>query len=173
MEKNSDQSAKKELPFTTKVWQTTANICLGISIVLILHLAFNILLMVLGGILIAVYFHGLANLIHWKTKLNNRLAAICSVAITLLFLVLLVWFIGAKIQQQVSELSNVLPQTINTTREKLSHTTKGQKILTLTSGDNSQKLLDTATLFFSTSFGVLGNLYIILFFGIFFTADPS
>jgi predicted PurR-regulated permease PerM len=32
--------------------------------------------------------------------------------------------------------------------------------------------LDTATTFFSTSFGIIGDLYIILFLGIFFTADP-
>ena len=49
----------------------------------------------------------------------------------------------------------------------------GAKVIEYTSGNNSQKLVDTATTFFSTSFGIIGDLYIILFLGIFFTADPS
>jgi predicted PurR-regulated permease PerM len=41
------------------------------------------------------------------------------------------------------------------------------------SGNNSQKLMTTVQGFFSTTFGVLGDIYIILFLGIFFTANPS
>ncbi|HMH32968.1 MAG TPA: AI-2E family transporter [Puia sp.] len=169
----SDNSAKKDLSYPAKVWQTTAVICLFISIILILRVAFNILLMALAGVLIAVYFHGLADLIEMRFKLRRKFAVLISIFATLIFLFLLMWFIGAKIQSQISELSDTLPKTIISVKEKLSKTLVGQKMLKYSSGDNSQKILDTATAFFSTSFGVAGDLYIIIFFGIFFTIDPS
>jgi predicted PurR-regulated permease PerM len=169
----SDNSVKKELPSAAKVWQTTAIICLFIIILLILRIAFNIILMAFAGVLIAVYFQGLADFLEKKLKLNRKLAFITSITGSLLLFVLLIWFIGATIQRQAIELSDVLPNTVNTAREKLSHSIMGQKILKYSSGDNSQKLLDTVSTLFSTSFGVVGELYIILFFGIFFTADPS
>jgi predicted PurR-regulated permease PerM len=173
MENQKDHSVKKEPTYTAKVWQTTAIICLFITILLVLRIAFNILLMAFAGVLIAVYFQGLAGFLEKKLKLNRKLASISSITGTLLILVLLTWFIGATIQRQAAELSNALPNTVNTAREKLSHSTIGQRILKYSSGDNSQKLLDTASTLFSTSFGVVGELYIILFFGIFFTADPT
>jgi predicted PurR-regulated permease PerM len=173
MESRSENPIKKEPSYTLKVWQTTAIVCLTLTIILILRVAFNVLLMALAGILIAVYFHGLAGLIGRKTKLNRKISLFISIAGTIILLSLFMWFIGAKIQRQVAELSNTLPQTIRTARTKMSQTPIGQKILEYSSGNNSQKLMDTATGFFSTSFGVLGDLYIIVFLGIFFTSDPS
>jgi predicted PurR-regulated permease PerM len=156
-----------------KVWQTTAIVCLAITAILILRVAFNILLMALAGVLIAIYFHGVADLFIMKTKMSRRLALFISITGTIVLLSCVTWFIGSKIQRQVAELSNTLPQTINLARAKISKTPVGEKIIEYTSGNNAQKLTDTVTTFFSTSFGALGDLYIILFLGIFFTADPS
>jgi len=173
MENQPDQSAKKELTYTAKVWQTIAIISLFITMLWILRMTFNIILMAFAGVLIAVYFQGLAEFLEKKLKLNRKLASFTSIAGTLLLLVLLTGFIGATIQRQAAELSNALPNTVHTAREKLSHSIIGQKIVKYSSGDNSQKLLDTASTLFNTSFGIVGELYVILFFGIFFTADPS
>jgi predicted PurR-regulated permease PerM len=41
------------------------------------------------------------------------------------------------------------------------------------SGNDSKKVLTTVQSFFSTSFGVIGDIYIIIFLGIFFTISPS
>jgi predicted PurR-regulated permease PerM len=171
--KESDNSIKKEQSYSVKVWQTTAIVCLTLTIILILRVAFNILLMALAGVLIAVYFHGLADMIIRKTKMRRKFALFISIAGTIVLLSFITWFVGSKIQRQVAELSNTLPQTIKLARAKISKTPVGEKVIEYTSGNNSQKLLDTATTFFSTSFGVLGDLYIILFLGIFFTADTS
>ncbi len=164
---------KKELSYSAKVWQTVAIVALLVVGILIVRVAFNVLLMALAGSLIAVYFHGLGDLIQKKTKLSRRFAMIISVAGTFVIIGLLLWFIGAKIQSQVTQLNNNLPHNISTAKAKLSQSALGQKLLDFTSGDNSQKLAATAQTFFSTSFGVLGDLYITLFLGIFFTASPS
>ena len=173
MEKESDISNKKEPSFAAKVWQTTGIVCLAIIAILILRVAFNILLMALAGVLIAVYFHGLADLITTKIKIRRKPALFISIIGSIILLAVISWFVGSKVQRQVAELSNTLPQTIKVARDKISNTPVGAKIIEFTSGNNSQKLVDTATTFFSTSFGIIGDLYIILFLGIFFTADPS
>ncbi len=173
MNSTPGNSTKKELSYTSKVWQTTAIVCLSLIIILIIRVAFNVLLLGLAGILIAIYFHGLADLIQKKTKLSRTLALLISTVGTLIILLVGMWFIGAKIQTQIAELSNTLPQTIHTAKAKMSESPIGSKILEYSSGNNSQKLMDTATSFFNTSFGVLGDLYIIIFLGIFFTSDPA
>lgn len=173
MDKEPENSTKKEVSYTVKVWQTTAIVCLTLVIILIVRVAFNVLLMALAGVLMAVYFHGLADLISQKAKIGRKISLIISIGGTTILFAVMIWFIGARIQNQVKELNNTLPETISTVKAKMSKTPVGEKILEYTSGNNSQKLLDTATSFFSTSFGMLGDLYIILFLGVFFTADPS
>jgi len=166
-------TTKKELSYIEKVWQTVAIVALLVVFILIARVAFNVLLMALAGSLMAVYFHGLGDMIQRHTKLSRRFAMTLSIAGTIIILGLLFWFIGAKIQAQVTQLSNTLPHTISTAKGKLNESLAGQKVLESFSGGNSNKLYDTVQTFFNTSFGVLGDLYIIMFLGIFFTASPS
>jgi predicted PurR-regulated permease PerM len=164
---------KAELTYIQKVWSTVAIVALLVVVILIARVAFNVLLMVLCGTLISVYFHGLGDMIERHTSLSRRWSMVISVAGSFAILGVLLWFMGTKIQNQVSQLSNTLPYTVNTFQAKLAETPIGQKILTYFSGDNSQKVFATAQSFFSTSFGVLANIYIIFLLGIFFTASPS
>src|SRR5580692_10737326 len=106
MDKDPDNSTKKELSYTVKVWQTTAIVCLTLVIILIVRVAFNVLLMALAGVLIAVYFHGLADLISQKTKLSRKISLIISIGGTTILFAVMTWFIGARIQNQVTELNN-------------------------------------------------------------------
>lgn len=173
MDKESTKTIKRELSYSLKVWQTTAIVCLSLIIILFVRVAFNILLMTFMGVLIAVYFHGLADFIAQKTKINRKFSLFISIAGTIIVLSAMVWIIGSTVQQQAAQLSHTLPQIISTAKIKLAGSSVGQQLLGYTSGDNSKKLLDTAGTFFSSSFGVVGDMYIILFLGIFFTADPS
>ena len=169
----ASQHSKKELTYIEKVWQTVAIVALLVVVILIARVAFNVVLMVLAGALIATYFHGLGDLVERKTKWKRRYAMLVAVIGTIAVIGLLLWFMGTKIQHQVAELSNTLPHTINNVKAKMATSPIGQKLLESVSDGNSQKLMTTAQSFFSTSFGVLGNIYIIMFLGIFFTANPS
>ena len=172
MDKQSTKTIERELSYTLKVWQTTAIVCLSLIVILFVRVAFNILLMTFMGVLIAVYFHGLADFIAQKTKINRKFSLFISIIGTIILLSAMIWIIGSTVQQQAAQLSHTLPQIISIAKTKLAGSATGQQLLGYTSGDNSKKLLDAAGTFFSSSFGVLGDLYIILFLGIFFTADP-
>ncbi|WP_428329834.1 AI-2E family transporter [Mucilaginibacter sp.] len=166
-------TTKKELTYIEKVWQTVAIVALLVVTILIARVAFNVVLMVLAGTLISTYFHGLGDIIQRKTKLNRKLAMTISVAGSFVLLGTLLWFMGNEIQHQVKALSNSLPHTISNAKAKLSETSIGQAILDSVSSDNSDQMMTTAKSFFSTGFGVLGDMYIILFLGIFLTASPN
>jgi predicted PurR-regulated permease PerM len=96
-----------------------------------------------------------------------------SVLGTFILIGFIFWFMGTKIQQQVNQLSDSLPGTIHNLKAKLSQSDIGRKILQNADQGGSTKMMATAQSLFSTSFGVLGDLYIILFLGIFFTTNPS
>ncbi|MDB4921404.1 AI-2E family transporter [Mucilaginibacter sp.] len=163
----------KELTYTEKVWHTVGIVAIVAILILIARVAFGILLMALAGCLISVYFHGLGDVIQRKTKWSHRISMVVSITGSFIILGFLLWFMGSKIQNQISDLSDTLPRTISNAKLKLAETPLGRKVLEAISGGGSDKLFTTASQFFSTSFGVLGNMYIILFLGIFFTANPS
>jgi predicted PurR-regulated permease PerM len=172
-DKKTTEIIKKELTYVQKVWHTVAIIALLVGVILIARVAFNVLLMALAGSLIAVYFHGLGDIIQRRTRLQRKWAMLISVVASFVILGVLLWFMGTKIQVQIAELSNTLPHTVNTAKAKIAENPIGQKVLDYFSSTNSDKTMATVQSFFSTGFGVLGDMYIILLLGVFFTASPS
>ncbi|MHB8207668.1 AI-2E family transporter [Mucilaginibacter sp.] len=172
-DKKTTEIIKKELSYVQKVWHAVAIIALLVGVILIARVAFNVLLMALAGSLIAVYFHGLGDIIQRRTRLQRKWAMLISIVASFIILGVMLWFMGTKIQVQIAELSNTLPHTISTAKAKMAESPIGQKVLDNFSGTNSDKTMNTVQSFFSTSFGVLGDVYVILLLGIFFTASPS
>ncbi|RYZ92242.1 MAG: AI-2E family transporter, partial [Sphingobacteriaceae bacterium] len=162
-----------ELSFSHKVWIVVGILALSVCVILILRVAFSVLLMVLAGSLIAVFFHGLGDAIQRRTKLRRSICMAISVLGTFLIVVLMFWFMGNKIQAQIAALSDDFPRMISEAQANLKKTAIGEKILKNVATYDTSKLMTTVQSFFTTSFGVLGDLYIILFLGIFFTVSPS
>jgi predicted PurR-regulated permease PerM len=168
------KQAHERSTYIQKVWQTVGVVTLLVSVILIARVAFNVLLMILAGSLIATFFHGLADLIQRKTKWKRAMAMLTGVLLTFIIVTVLIWFMGTRIQEQIKQLSTTLPKTVQHLKASLAKSDLGQKILDATGGDkNTDNMLDTARSFFTTTFGVLGDVYIILFLGIFFTTNPD
>ncbi len=159
--------------YVKRVFIAAGIVALLAIVILIVKVAFNVLLMVLAGTLIAVYFNGLADLIERHTPLQRRASMLISVIGSFIIIGLLFWFMGTKIQQQVSALSEDFPAMVTKLENQIKQYPLGAKVLENISGNDSQKLVTTAQNFFRTSFGVLGDIYIIIFLGIFFTISPS
>lgn len=165
---------QKEHSFVQKVWIAAAVVALTVVVLWLAKATFNVWLLVLAGVLIAVYFRGLSDLIQRKTKWNGALCLALSILGSLLLLALLFWLMGAKIQAQVTELSNQFPTTIDNAKVQLNKSPLGQKILEGLSSPAAQKRARSlAQSFFKSSFGVFGDLYVVLFLGIFFTVSPK
>lgn len=165
---------KKDLNlFAKKVWITAGIIALLVILIFILKAAFNVLLMIFAGSLISVFFHGLADLVERKTKWKRSWSMAVGVLFTFLVIGTTFYLMGAKISQQASEMSKEVPALIDTAESKLKESSIGRKILYYVSGNNSQKLMNSFQQIFRTSFGVVGDVYIVFFIGLFFTVNPS
>lgn len=160
--------------FQKKVWLTAAIVALIVVVLWILKATFNVLLLLLAGALIALYFHGLAGLLNRKLHVPQKWSVAVSVIVSLLLIIGFFWFAGSRIQQQADELSTTLPSAIADFKEQLSQSTIGRQVLQkVTSGDSAIKATTVAQSFFRSTFGILGDVYVVLFLGIFFTASPK
>jgi predicted PurR-regulated permease PerM len=71
-------------------------------------------------------------------------------------------------------LSDTLPETIQNAKEQLNQSVLGSKVVNfLNRSGSSKKTNDVAKQFFSSSFGVLSDIYIVFLLALFFTAGPS
>jgi predicted PurR-regulated permease PerM len=93
--------------------------------------------------------------------------------LNVILIAVFLWFVGARLQQQVAELAETLPQTIQHAKSWLKQYPTGTKVIDYlnTSGD-SGKTLTIVKRFFSSSFGILSDTYIILLLSLFFNASP-
>jgi len=173
MPENQERTPATELTFSKKIWITGGIFSLIIVGLLLFKTLFGVFLLAVTGILLAVYFHGFSHLIHRKFHWPAGLCVFVSVLINIILLAGFFWFVGARLQKQLAELSDTLPQTIQNLKEQLSESDLGTKVLNYVSNaERTVKVESVAKKFFTGSFGVLSDLYVVLLFAIFFTADP-
>lgn len=162
--------------FSQKVLIATGIVSLFIVMLLILKTAFSVILLVLAGIIIAVYFRGFSYWIADRFKISERLSLVIVISLTILMFGLFSLLIGTRISSQISQLTEELPNYLNKLKEQISHYSWGKNI----SGyvERLQKIgsggegVNWFKNFFKTTFGVLGDIYLILFLGLFFTISP-
>lgn len=160
--------------FQKKVWTVTAIVALFVVIIWIVKAIFNVLLLLFAGALIAIYFVGLAKLLERKLHWKHGICLAVSIVVSLLLLLGFFWFAGSSIASQIGEFKEVLPSAVENVKGRLSQGALGRRILeTASSTDFSSKASGLAQTFFSSTFGVLGDIYVVLFLGILFTVSPK
>ena len=175
MDFNTQDKPKESLNlFAKKIWIATGIITLTIIVLLLFKNLFNLLLLVLASVLMSVYFHGCASFIRRKLRIGKTFSLILGILINVILIGLFVWFIGERLSSQLDELSDSMPATIENAKEWLSNQPMGNKILDyITNSMDSGKAAATIKSFFSSTFGIISDLYIVLLLGMFFTASPK
>lgn len=169
-----ETSNNSELSYQKKQWITGGIFALIVVLLLLIKATFNVFLLILAGVLIAVFFRGLSGLICRKTKWKEGICVAISIIGTLLLIIGLFWLIGSKVQSQITQLSDTLPKTIENAKAQLNQNPIGQKIVDkVSSPESTKKAQGVAAQFFQTTFGIFGDIYVILFLGIFFTVSPN
>ncbi|AZI67829.1 AI-2E family transporter [Kaistella daneshvariae] len=172
MEQNSP--ASNNLNFKNKVWLTAGILLLLLVVAYLFSTLLNLLLLVLAGALVSIYFHACAGLLTAKLKIGSPYALIISVLLNLIIVGLFFWFVGARLNSQVDELSQKLPQTIDNAKSWLSERPLGEKILNYSTNSlESGKATSTIKAFFSSTFGILSDVYIVILLAMFFIASPE
>jgi predicted PurR-regulated permease PerM len=167
--KNEERSV-----FVEKIWIATGIVAFSLLMVWLFLEAFQIVLLSLAGALIALYFHGLAGIVQRKMGLSERVSLLLSVTVTLLFISLLLWLIGAQVQEQINQIVEDFPEMLENAKNYLAGSQLGRSVLNqLDSEKMSANVSGFASEFFRSGFGVLGDLYVVFFVSLFFTASPS
>ncbi len=170
MEENSTDG----LSYQKKVWIKGGIYALIVIVILLFKATFSVFLLILAGALIAIFFLGLSGLICRKTRWKHGICLAIAVIGTLILITGLSWLIGAKIQAQVAELSDSLPATIKNAKSQLSQNPVGKKLVEkMSSPETMKRAKEFISTFFKTTFGVFGDIYVVLFLGIFFTVSPN
>lgn len=160
--------------FQSRVWIATAILAFMVVLLLIIKTTFSVLLLVFAGILLALFLQGVAGLFRKYFKSSDNWAIGLSIGITFLITAAIFFLIGAKIQAQASELIEVIPQTFSAAKEQLNQSSTGQTIVDkATSNGTLKKLQGFGGQFFTSTFGVLGDVYVILFIGLFIAVAPK
>ena len=169
-----EEHSTDELSYQKKVWIKGGIYALIVVLILLFKATFSVFLLILAGTLIAIFFLGLSGLICRKTKWKHGICLTIAVIGTLLLTIGLFWLMGAKIQAQIAELSDTLPATIENAKSQLSQNPIGKKLVQKASSPETiKKAKGLASTFFKTTFGVFGDIYVVLFLGIFFTVSPN
>lgn len=160
--------------YIKKVWIAGGILSLITVLILLINTLFSVILLILAGVLVAIYFHGCADILKKYLHCPSGLSVVISVIINILLLIAFFWFVGSRLSTQVSQLSDSLPTIIQNAKAQMSHSEIGNKVLGyLNSSGSSKKTMEVARRFFSSGFGILLDLYIVLFLSLFFTAAPT
>lgn len=163
----------EQLSFEKRAWTIAGISALVIALLVLLKVALSTLMIIIAGILLAVYFLGCASLLQ-KLKIPHKLSVVLSVLLNIVLLAGFFWFMGARIQSQVQELSQKIPQSVQQVKSQLKQSALGRKALDIiSSGGNQEKTRQLIKQFFSSTFGILTDIYIFFLLAVFFTASPG
>lgn len=170
-----DTSSNVFSDYSIKVIKTTGIVLTMILIVVLVLKGFKVLLLALAGILISIFFHGIASILQSKLPLKRTPALIISILLFISVSVGVSFLLYPRVSSQINSLEKELPEAANETKEKIEETQVGQwvidqtKTITKQSSNGGKQI----TSFFSSFFGGLGDIYIIFFLGLFFMIQPE
>jgi predicted PurR-regulated permease PerM len=107
------------------------------------------------------------------TRISKSAALTISIVGSLLLLIGFFFIAGNSIQQQMAQINETLPPAVENLKQQLNKSALGRNILEkIESGDNEKRVMNVAQSFFRSTFGILGDVYVVIFLAIFLTASP-
>lgn len=178
MQDSLHSQTDNNLSFSQKIVIAASIVSLFVIVLLLISKAFNVVLLILGGTLIATWFRGLSYLLSDKTRLPEKWSLLTVIGGTIMIITLLIVLLGTKIQSQAGKLKDQLPSSVNAAKQQLSEYKWGSQLTERyekmrQNPGTRQKVMKAVKRFFRGTLGIAGDIYIMLFIGIFFTATPN
>ncbi|HYG37916.1 MAG TPA: AI-2E family transporter [Cytophagales bacterium] len=164
--------------FAQKVLITLGIVLPILLLILFFGFAFQVLLLVMAGVLVAVFFRGIAAFIHSRLHLGMKWSLGISILGVMIVIGLAALFIAPSVSDQAQKLSQEIPKSV----EKLKQQAKGNKAFedVLSGSFDPQSFMKKqggwakkAFGALTTTLGVLADIYVIFFIGLFFTVSPN
>lgn len=167
----------------TATFAQRVSITVGITIFFILlvwlfGVSFEVFLLIVAALLIALPMRAGAKKIHQKFGWNETLSLIVVIVGVVGALTAFGWLLASRVSEQISEFQEQTPEAIANFEQQLASSQLGRQVLNNLPDPaqlmkNGPKLLTQATGVLSGTFGALSNIYVVIFMAAFIMADPK
>jgi predicted PurR-regulated permease PerM len=156
----------------------TYRVLIAVGVVALAILAWQlaeVLMLIFGGVVLATALRALSDPLDRYTPLTGRASLAVVVVALLAMLVGAFWLVGEQLAVQVRQLSEVLPGGASDVREWLQRWPLGQWLVEVSQRGMAlaQGSVTGIARFASTTFGIVANIVLILFLGLYLAADPA
>lgn len=146
--------------------------------ILLLLKGYQVLLLVFAGILFSILLRGMTDWLSDKLKMPDGISLTLAIVIPLLLAALGAWQIAPEVADQSRQLGDQLPQAVEELRRQLLQYPwleqlwgyREQLASSMPDGSAGAELIAR---FFTTTFGVVGNLILVFFLGLFLAVTPD
>lgn len=174
----ADQKNQAE-DFTQKVLKTVGIVTIVALIILLSLYAFRVLLLIMAGVLITAFFRGISGWLSARTPLKEPWSLIAAVLGVIAVVVLAGILIAPRVSEQANKLSEKLPQAVEYAKDRMNQSQLGRSVINQLP-DNPKKFMAENSQWFkktfgvlSSTFGIIADVYVIFFIGVFITAKPK
>ncbi len=165
--------------FNRKITKTIFIALLMLSAFALLIFHANFFLLVFAGIFFSVVLNFASNWIVRKTPLKYGLALFLVLLFMTGILYLIIILIGPSMVEQVKEMTETLPRSLQNLKEQISQTSLGKTLFDKLPSDlgalleNREEVMSRIVGSFSTTIGAIANFFIIIITGIFLASSPG
>ena len=163
--------------FVPRVLIATAIVAAVLLLLLFLGAIFRVILIVVAAVLVAAFFRGMGRWLAHHTTIPRGWSVLIAVIAFFVLVGSIGWALSPYVSGQVEELRQQLPNSMQEAKQQLRQTSWGDHVLSyIQENDPLQEARQNSGKFFSAvfgAFGVLGDIYIILFMGFLITASPK
>lgn len=159
--------------YTNKVWIAVGITTFVVMMMLIFYYTLNAFLLLLSASLIALFFRIMSDKIKQWTGWKDGVCLAISIALVVIIVGLFFWLIGTEASTQLKEIEKIVPQMLDNAKNYLNKSDVGQKVSDyVTDSENQKKALPFLQGFFQSSFGIFGDLFIVVFLSMFLSISP-
>ena len=165
--------------YTQRVLIAVAVVCLVVLGLAAVYFTFDILLLIFASALLAIFLHGLADLLRRWIPVSEGWLVIIVAALLAVVVAGAVTLLAPSVAEQVSVLRVEIPRSAQQTGEYLSRFSWGRTLIEqMPSADEVITKIDAASMltrvggFFSSTIGVLGNVFVTILLAIYLASEP-
>lgn len=176
----SPQSSPSQSVFVQRVCIVVGITLLFVLLAGLLGASFNVLLLLLSGLLIALPLRAGARWLSRRTRWPEGISLVLVGLSVVGLLAGVVAIVAPLVSEQARQLRRELPRVIQNARQQLEQTPLGRQLVDQLPAspekllkDGGNKMANQAFGVVSTTFGVFADLYIVFFIALFLAAEPK
>ncbi len=166
--------------FAKRVLINISLVLLVALLVFFLFYVFDVILLLFGAILLAIFLHGLANIVRRYSRLSEGLSVLLVSVLLVTILALSVWLLAPSVAEQIRLLRDELPQSADKVSAYLLNYSWGRVIIEQLPSNseiiekvNNSSFLSRVGGYFSTTLGVITNIALMLLLSLYLASEPK